>query len=83
MIVNPYPKDDEPRVLTPSQELLDSLVARSQALGLSRDDLFFPSTEASGGNPLSRNTFRTRIWGLDRQLTRPSPAKCHGCSSTL
>ena len=22
----------------------------------------FPSTETSGGNPLSRNTFRTRVW---------------------
>ena len=62
MIVKPYPKDDEPRVLTVSQELLDVLAARIGALGLSRDDLLFPSTETSGGNPLSRNTFRTRVW---------------------
>lgn len=62
MIVKPYPKDDEPRVLTVSQELLDVLAARIAALGLRRDDLLFPSTEASGGNPLSRNTFRTRVW---------------------
>ena len=62
MIVKPYPKDDEPRVLTVSQELLDVLAARIQALGLSRDDLLFPSKEIHGGNPLSRNTFRTRVW---------------------
>lgn len=62
MIVKPYPKDDEPRVLTVSQELLDVLAARIAALGLSREDLLFPSKEISGGNPLSRNTFRTRVW---------------------
>ena len=27
-----------------------------------RDDLLFPSSETSGGRPLSRNTFRTRVW---------------------
>lgn len=62
MIVKPYPKDDEPRVLTVSQDLLDVLAARIQSLDLSRDDLLFPSTETSGGRPLSRNTFRTRVW---------------------
>lgn len=62
MIVKPYPKDDEPRVLTVSQELLDVLAARIQGLGLSREDLLFPSRDVSGGNPLSRNTFRTRVW---------------------
>jgi integrase len=62
MIVKPYPKDDEPRILTVSQELLDVLAARIAALGLGRDDLLFPSTETSSGTPLSRNTFRTRVW---------------------
>lgn len=62
MIVKPYPKDDESRTLTIGQELLDVLAARIHALGLNRDDLIFPSTEASGGKPLSRNTFRTRVW---------------------
>lgn len=62
MMVKPYPKDDESRTLTISQELLDVLAVRIQALGLSRDDLLFPSTETSGGKPLSRNTFRTRVW---------------------
>lgn len=58
MIVKPYPKDDE----SVGQDLLDVLAARIQALDLSRDDLLFPSTETSGGRPLSRNTFRTRVW---------------------
>ena len=62
MTVKPYPKDDEPRTLAVSQELLDVLASRMLSLGLDRDDLIFPSTEASGGRPLSRNTFRTRVW---------------------
>ena len=62
MIVKPYPKDDEPRTLTVSPQLLEVLAARIEALGLGRDDLLFPSTETAGGRPLSRNTFRTRVW---------------------
>ena len=61
MIVKPYPKDNESRTLIVGQELLDVLATRIQSLGLSRDDLLFPSTETSGGRPLSRNTFRTRV----------------------
>lgn len=62
MVVKPYPKDDEPRTLTVSGELIQVLAARIEALGLGRDDLLFPSTETAGGRPLSRNTFRTRVW---------------------
>jgi integrase len=62
MILKPYPKDNEPRTLGVRQTLLDELAARITALGLLCDDLFFPSTETAGGNPLSRNTFRTRVW---------------------
>ena len=62
MVVKPYPKDDEPRILKVSAPLLQVLVARIEALGLGREDLLFPSTETSGGRPLSRNTFRTRVW---------------------
>jgi integrase len=62
MIVKPYPKNDEPRTIRVDQALLDVLAARAQSLGLSRDDLLFPSTEMAGGNPVSRNTFRTRVW---------------------
>jgi site-specific recombinase XerD len=38
------------------------LAARVKTLGLARDDLMFPSTEQAGGRPISRNTFRTRVW---------------------
>ena len=62
MIVKPYPKDDEPRTLSVSPQLLELLAARVHTLGLSRDDLMFPSTEQAGGRPISRNTFRTRVW---------------------
>ncbi len=41
MIVKPYPKDDEPRTLGVSQDLLDVLAARIQRLGLGRDDRLF------------------------------------------
>ena len=61
-IVKPYPKDDEPRTLGVRPQLLDALSGQITRLGLSRDDLLFPSTETAGGNPLSRNTFRTRYW---------------------
>ena len=62
MVVKPYPKDDEPRILTVSPQMLELLAARIKALRLGRDDLLFPSTEIAGGRPLSRNTFRTRVW---------------------
>ena len=62
MIFKPYPKNNKPRVLGVRQELIDTLAARIVRLGLARDDLLFPSNDLAGGNPLSRNTFRTRIW---------------------
>ncbi|HEX3827234.1 MAG TPA: site-specific integrase [Sporichthyaceae bacterium] len=62
MIVKPYPKNNEPRVLRVGQDLLDLLAARIQNLGLGRDDLLFPSSEVAAGNPVSRNTFRSRVW---------------------
>ena len=62
MVVKPYPKDDEPRTLRVSAQLLEVLATRIAALSLGRDDLLFPSTETAGGRPLSRNTFRTRVW---------------------
>lgn len=62
MIVKPYPKDDEPRTLRVSQELIDTLAVRITNLGLSRDDLLFPSREVAHGDPLSRATFNTRFW---------------------
>ncbi|GGC14021.1 tyrosine-type recombinase/integrase [Cellulomonas sp. APG4] len=62
LIVKPYPKDDEPRTLRVSQGLLDVLAGRIAELGLTRDDLLFPSRETAGGQPLSRATFNTRHW---------------------
>ena len=62
MIVKPYPKDDESRVLRVSRGLLDVVAARISDLGLGRDDLLFPSREVAGGQPLSRGTFNTRYW---------------------
>jgi len=62
MIIKPYPKDDEPRTLRVSQELLDTLAARIASLVLGREDLLFPSREVAGGAPLSRATFNTRYW---------------------
>ncbi|WP_019872886.1 tyrosine-type recombinase/integrase [Sporichthya polymorpha] len=62
MVVKPYPKNNEPRTIRVGQDLLNVLAARVQHLGLSRDDLLFPSTEIAGGSPVSRNTFRTRVW---------------------
>lgn len=60
--VKPYPKDDEPRVLSVRPHLLEVLGRQIERLGLGRDDLLFPSSETAGGQPLSRNTFRTRYW---------------------
>ncbi|EYR65281.1 integrase [Actinotalea ferrariae CF5-4] len=62
MIVKPYPKDDEPRTVTVSQDLIDALTARVRHLGLGPDDLLFPSRETAAGQPLSRATFNTRYW---------------------
>jgi site-specific recombinase XerD len=62
MVVKPYPKNDEPRTIRVSQQLLNVLATRIQSLSLGRDDLLFPSTDTAGGNPVSRNTFRTKVW---------------------
>jgi integrase len=62
MIVKDYPKDNEFRTLRVSETLLTRIARRIERLGLGRDDLIFASTETAGGNPISRNTFRTKIW---------------------
>jgi integrase len=75
MVFKAYPKDDEFRTLRVSQALLDTLAARITSMELDRDDLLFPSTQAKGPIPLSRNTFRTKYWlpaleraGIDFQV---------------
>ena len=62
MIVKDYPKDNEFRTLRVSETLLHGIARRIEQLGLGRDDLIFASTDTAGGNPISRNTFRTRVW---------------------
>jgi integrase len=62
VFIKPYPKDDEPRTITVSTSLLDVLSARIAEYGLGRDDFLFPSVEGRSDYPVSRNTFRTRVW---------------------
>jgi integrase len=61
-VVKPYPKNNKPRVLGLRQDLLDRLADRIRRMELSRDDLVFPSTDVAGGAPISRNTFRSKVW---------------------
>jgi integrase len=58
MIVKPYPKDNEPRTMGLSPELLDELTADIRERALGRDDLLFSTRD---GTPISRNTFRTGV----------------------
>ncbi|MGH8890466.1 MAG: tyrosine-type recombinase/integrase [Acidothermaceae bacterium] len=62
MVFKDYPKDNEPRSVRVSQELIQTLSLHMQTLALQVDDLLFSSTGRPGGRPISRNTFRTRIW---------------------
>ena len=62
MIVKEYPKDNEPRTLLVSQTLLDQVTADIRARGVRRDDLIFSSTGRNDGGPISRNTFRSKVW---------------------
>jgi integrase len=59
MIVKPYPKDNEARTFGVREQWLDAIAKHISSRGLSRDELLF-ATEA--GRPISRNTFRTRVW---------------------
>lgn len=60
-IVKDLPKDDEPRSLRVSQQLIDILTMHIAWLGLGDDDLLF-TFERRHGLPMSRTTFRTRHW---------------------
>lgn len=55
----PYPKDNEPRTFGVRQGWLDAIAVHIQARGIDRDDLLFTT---AAGTPISRNTFRTRVW---------------------
>lgn len=62
MVVKPYPKDNEPRVLRITASLAQLLADRIADLHLAPDDLVFPSTADSPQVPISRGTFRARAW---------------------
>jgi integrase len=59
MLTKPYPKDNEPRSMGLPPELVAQLAAHISDRRLGPDDLLFATCE---GNPISRNTFRTRVW---------------------
>jgi integrase len=58
-LAKPYPKDNEPRVFAVRQAWLDAIAEHIQTHGIGHDELLFATT---AGTPISRNTFRTRIW---------------------
>ena len=58
-VAKAYPKDNEPRTFAVDQAWLDAVAEHITTHQLGRDDLLFAT---SAGTPISRNTFRTRIW---------------------
>jgi len=59
MLTKPYPKDNEPRTLGLPADLVTQLAEHIADRGLKAGDLLFATRE---GTPISRNTFRTRVW---------------------
>jgi len=59
MLTKPYPKDNEARTMELPADLVAQLTNAITARRLGADDLLFATRE---GTPISRNTFRTRIW---------------------
>src|SRR3954453_4618334 len=59
MLTKPYPKDNEARTLGLPHDLVDQLADRITTRRLAPDDLLFAPRD---GTPISRNTFRTRVW---------------------
>ena len=59
MIIKPYPKDDESRTCGVRSAWLDEVAEHIRVDAIGRDELLF-RTEV--GTPISRNTFRTRVW---------------------
>jgi len=58
-VAKAYPKDNEARTFAVRQAWLDAVAEHIKTRGLGRDDLLFTT---AAGTPISRNTFRTRIW---------------------
>jgi integrase len=59
MIIKPYPEDDEPRTFGVRPGWLEEVAEHIRVDEIGRDELLF-STQL--GTPISRNTFRTRVW---------------------
>ena len=59
MLTKPYPKDNEARTMGLPANLVDQLTDWICTRRLAPDDLLFATRD---GTPISRNTFRTRIW---------------------
>ena len=59
MLTKPYPKDNEPRTMELPPDLVDQLTDWITTRHLGPDDLLFATRD---GTPISRNTFRTRVW---------------------
>jgi site-specific recombinase XerD len=59
MLPKAYPKDNEPRTMALPPDLVTQLTAHIADRRLKPADLIFCTRE---GTPISRNTFRTRVW---------------------
>ncbi|MFN2538561.1 MAG: tyrosine-type recombinase/integrase, partial [Mycobacteriales bacterium] len=57
-----YSKNDQHRTLAIGQELLDLLAVHIADRELGTDEVLFPSSLRPGAGPVSRNTFRTKVW---------------------
>jgi hypothetical protein len=58
-VAKPYPKDNDPRTFGVDDDWLEAIAHHIEIHGIGRDQLLFTS---STGRPISRNTFRTRVW---------------------
>jgi integrase len=61
-VTKPYPKNDQPRRLRITSELVEAIARHLEDLDLQLDDLLFPSNGCPGGGPISRANFRKRVW---------------------
>jgi integrase len=59
MLTKPYPKDNEARTMELPPDLVTQLTDWIHERHLGPDDLLFATRH---GTPISRNTFRTRVW---------------------
>jgi integrase len=58
-VTKPYPKDNEPRTFGVDDAWLEAVALHIGAHGIGRDQPLFTT---AAGTPISRNTFRTRVW---------------------